>query len=220
MHKGGVREHKKIRQRAKDAMHRVVAEDAALIKSLSRPTSIDRVLSATLLRLLPHSVTPNQLTVFRFVLTPVIIALLLFESYVAGTVLFVVAALSDAADGALARTTSRVTPWGIAFDPLADKLLVGSVAILLVSRHLGMWLAMTIIAVEVILVASLYARYHGVVVPAKAAGKIKMILQCVGLGVLLLYVNFGAPILLSLAAVILYASLFFALMSLFVYRSA
>lgn len=208
-----------MRQRAKEVMRRVVAEDAARVARLSRPTVIDRMLFTSMLRFFPRAITPNQITVFRFVMTPVVLALLFFEWYAAGTVLFVVTAFSDAADGTIARMTNRVTSWGIAFDPLADKLFIGGVAILLVPAHLGIGLAAAIVAVEVTLVASLYLQYGGTVVPARASGKIKMILQCVGIGVLLLYVNLGAPVLLSLAACLLYASLFFALLSVLVCRS-
>lgn len=211
--KGGARRH------AERAVGRILGEGTAKFRYLSRPTSIDRVLEVILLPFLPRRVTPNQLTVFRLAATPVVMALLLTKAYAWGTALFILAALSDAADGAIARTTNRVTAWGIMFDPIADKLLVGSVALILVPAYLGAGLAWAIVAVEAVLIASVYLRYGGKVVPAKTAGKIKMILQCVGLAMLLLYVNLGAPVLLMIAAYVLYASLFFALLSLFVYRS-
>ncbi len=215
----GVHEKGRARRHAERAVGRILGEGTAKFRYLTRPTSIDRVLEIILLPFLPRRVTPNQLTVFRLAVTPVVVALLLMKVYAWGTALFILAALSDAADGALARTTNRVTAWGIMFDPVADKLLIGSVALILVPAYLGAGLAWAIVAVEAVLVASVYLRYGGKVVPAKMAGKIKMILQCAGLVVLLIYVNLGTPVLLSLAAFTLYASLFFSLLSVSIYRS-
>ena len=95
---------------------------------LTRVTVIDRFFAAAVLPLLPKSISPNRITMFRFISIPVIVALILSGYNLAGTILFVVSALSDAVDGALARTAHRITKWGIIADPMADKLLIGSVA--------------------------------------------------------------------------------------------
>ncbi|MCR4328889.1 MAG: CDP-alcohol phosphatidyltransferase family protein [Patescibacteria group bacterium] len=213
------REHDGVSRPMERVVGRVFGEGTAKLDYLSQPTRIDRVFEITLLKLVPRRVSPNQITVFRFVVTPLIIILLLSKAYVLGTILFFLAAFSDAVDGALARTTDRVTPWGIVFDPVADKLLIGSVALVLVVTEIGAGLAWAMIGIEAALIASVYIRYGGAVVPARAMGKIKMILQCTGLGMLLFYVNLGIPVLLIIASWILYASLVFALLSLFAYRS-
>jgi len=188
-------------------------------KYLTEPTPVDKFLVATVLRAIPLYVSPNSLTLFRFISLPFIIGLLLFEHSVAAVILFTVSALTDAVDGALARTRHQITAWGIVADPIADKLLVSSVAIVAVAKYIGWYLATTIIGIEIVLVGFAFFRYRGKLVPAKTMGKIKMVLQCVGVGLVLLYAVFPLSPILSAAAYVLYASILFALLSLFVYRS-
>ena len=100
----------------------------ARLEYLTHITAIDRFFAAAILPLIPRFMSPNRITIFRFASIPVIIFLLLADYYLAGTILFFFSALSDALDGALARTKHRITKWGIVADPIADKLLIGSVA--------------------------------------------------------------------------------------------
>ncbi len=186
---------------------------------LSRVTSIDRMLAKIFLPLLPPAVTPNAITVFRFVTIPVIAYLLVTDFLLAGAILFALSAFSDALDGSLARTTHQITKWGIIADPLADKLLVGSVAAIAIAKYLSLGLAAVIIGVELLLVASAYFRYRGRLTPAKTVGKIKMTLQCVGIIFLFFFVLFGGSAWLFLAKATLYLSVGFALSSLILYRS-
>ncbi|MEK7552564.1 MAG: CDP-alcohol phosphatidyltransferase family protein, partial [Patescibacteria group bacterium] len=98
----------------------------------------DQLLAKTVIPLLPRRTTPNQITTFRFLTVPVVFFLLIFGSYFWAGIVFLVAAFSDALDGALARTTDRITDWGKLFDPLADKLLIGGTAAILVTRFLSL----------------------------------------------------------------------------------
>jgi phosphatidylglycerophosphate synthase len=182
---------------------------------LSKVTAIDRVIKLLFLGLIPKTVTPNQITVFRFVTIPFIIVLLLLGYYLPATIIFLFSALSDALDGALARTTKRITSWGILADPLADKLLVGSVALILISQFLSWHLAFLIVLIEIVTVASAYYRYAGKVVSAKTPAKIKMILQCFGIIFLFFFVLFGGPMWLTIARATLYLSVVFALINFF-----
>src|SRR3989338_6680235 len=115
---------------------------------LSRVTAIDRAIAKIFLPLLPPAVTPNAITVFRFISIPFIAYLLITNFQLAGMALFVLSAFSDALDGALARTTRQITKWGIIADPFADKLLVGTVAAIVISKYLGFKLAAVIIGIE------------------------------------------------------------------------
>jgi len=189
------------------------------VEYLRTVTPIDRAIGFLFFGLIPKSVTPNQITIFRFLSTPFIILLLLDGHYLGATIFFLFAAFSDALDGALARTTDRITPWGVLADPLADKLLIGSVSLILISKFLSWQLALVIVLIEIFTVASAYYRYKGTVIPAKVPAKIKMILQCVGLIFLLFYVLFGVAMLLTLASYTLYLAVVFALLSLLLYRS-
>ena len=78
----------------------------------SKVNNIDRLLEKTILKIIPKKVTPNQVTIFRFITIPILIVLLFFENYRIGIVLFVISAFSDAVDGALARTRKKITTWG------------------------------------------------------------------------------------------------------------
>jgi CDP-diacylglycerol--glycerol-3-phosphate 3-phosphatidyltransferase len=191
----------------------------AKVTYLTKITAIDRFLERTFLRLLPASVTPNQITKWRLISVPVVGVLFSFNFYLIGTIIFLFAALSDALDGALARTKKQITTWGTLYDPVADKLLVGTVAVIVISKYISGHLALTIIIIETLLIASSYFRYKGRVVPAKTMGKTKMILQCVGIIVLLLYIITKIPVFLAAATGILYIGVIFGLLSLLVFRS-
>lgn len=184
-----------------------------------KPNTVDKFLAHTFLRFIPKVVTPNHITLLRLILVPFVFYLLFIGSYTSGTILFIIAAFSDALDGARARITNHITLWGTICDPIADKLLVSSVAMLLVSRYISFPLAVTIVSIELVLVLSAYFRFKGKVVPAKTAGKIKMVLQCVGITFLLLFTVWQVPLLIELARYTLYGAVFFGMLSLLVYKS-
>lgn len=181
----------------------------------------DRLLTATVIPLLPRRLTPNYITAFRFLTIPFIFFLLIFDYYFWSGIIFLLAAFSDALDGALARTTNRITDWGKLFDPLADKLLVGSTAAVLVSRFLSLWLAAAIVGAELLLI--LLAYYHKYYrrrdVQANYLGKTKMVLQSVGLIVLYAGVIAANPFFIQISEIVLTFALGFAVLSFFGYRS-
>src|SRR3990167_8132036 len=117
-----------------------------------RPTIMDELLAATFLKCFPTSVKPNQLTVFRFITVPFVLILLWNEVYIGGIILFTISAFSDALDGAMARTRNQITDWGKVYDPLADKLLIGLSAMIVVGRELSLPLALTMIFLEVVII--------------------------------------------------------------------
>ena len=182
---------------------------------------VDDFLSYTILRFIPHTVSPNAITVVRFILVPVVMVLLLLESYAWGAAVFAIAALTDALDGAMARTRGQITVWGIIADPLADKLLIGVTALILVTRYVGLGVAGILIGIELLLVARATYRYaQGRNAGANAMGKTKMVLQSAALFALFVYVLSGSAFFLTLATGGLYLAIFFALVSLFVAPSA
>jgi CDP-diacylglycerol--glycerol-3-phosphate 3-phosphatidyltransferase len=207
------------KERKMTLLERVLNMSEARVRYFSKVTPIDRILSATFLKLIPDSVTPNRITLFRFITIPFIIYFLLADYMLLGTILFVISAFSDALDGARARTTKHITSWGILCDPFADKLLIGSVAMILISKYISVYLALGIVSIELLLVAFSYLRYKGHLVPAKTVGKLKMVLQCFGIGFVMLFALLGTPWLLVVATYILYVAVGFGLMSLFVYKT-
>ena len=95
---------------------------------------------------------PNIITILRILLILPTAGLLLDERYLAGLILAAIAGLSDALDGALARRFSWSTSFGAYADPLADKLLVGTMfLILLWQGHVPLWLAVVVISRDVII---------------------------------------------------------------------
>ena len=69
---------------------------------------------------------PNRLTIFRMLLVPVFVLAILYHRLDIGFVIFVIATLTDALDGYLARVLNQKTRLGSLMDPIADKLLLGS----------------------------------------------------------------------------------------------
>ncbi len=188
-------------------------------KYIAKVTAIDRVINKLILWMIPEYVRPNYITVFRFLSIPFIVYLLLTGHYNFAIVLFGVSAFSDAVDGAIARTRNKITDWGIFFDPFTDKLLIGIVGGITIYKFLSPDLAFLIISIEFILGASAYFRFEGKVIPAKTVGKIKMNLECFGVGFIFLFLVSGFTPFLSVATFLLYLGFVFAVLSLLVYRS-
>jgi CDP-diacylglycerol--glycerol-3-phosphate 3-phosphatidyltransferase len=188
---------------------------------MNKVTIIDKILANTFLRLIPKKVTPNHLTIFRFFTVPFVIYLLILESYELAIPLFIISALSDALDGARARVEDQVTEWGKMFDPVADKLLIGSTVAILVSEYISPIVALIIISFEVLIVISAVYRKkeYGSEIEAKKAGKVKMVCQSFGVGFLLLFLVSPMGIFIQLATTLLYVSIVFSFLSLIVYRS-
>lgn len=80
--------------------------------------------------------TPNQLTFLRLCLTPFLVLALLDGYYRTGFALFMLAGITDGLDGLLARVLKQRTALGQYLDPVADKLLLST--IFLVLTHLGL----------------------------------------------------------------------------------
>jgi cardiolipin synthase len=101
---------------------------------------------------------PNVITALRFLLVPVVVLLLVRELYVAAFAVFLLSALSDLADGWIARRWSLRTRWGAVADPLADKLTMLAVTVVLASQRLiPLWLAVAIVARDVLIVGGAVA---------------------------------------------------------------
>ena len=66
----------------------------------------------------------NQLTVFRILLIPIFVLLLVYDARIAALIVFLLTCLSDSLDGYIARTWQQQTTLGTFLDPIADKLLM------------------------------------------------------------------------------------------------
>lgn len=116
---------------------------------------------------------PNALTMIRALLIPVYWYLFMNGRIHWALAVFVIASLTDLADGYIARKYHLITDFGKLMDPLADKLMVISVMLSLALRGIVPWLPlMLLLAKEGVMVAGgalLYKR--GIVVYSKAIGK-------------------------------------------------
>jgi CDP-diacylglycerol---glycerol-3-phosphate 3-phosphatidyltransferase len=80
----------------------------------------------------------NQLTLLRILLIPLIVVVFYLPfswSYFASSMIFSIAAITDWADGYVARKYNQITPFGAFLDPVADKVMVAIALLLLVSLH-------------------------------------------------------------------------------------
>jgi cardiolipin synthase (CMP-forming) len=82
---------------------------------------------------------PNALTSLRLVLAPFVVYSILTAQYRQTLVLFLIAALSDIADGAAARRWGQGTAAGAILDPIADKCLMSGVYLAFASAHVIPW---------------------------------------------------------------------------------
>jgi CDP-diacylglycerol--glycerol-3-phosphate 3-phosphatidyltransferase len=127
---------------------------------------------------------PNQLTVARFGLTAVFVAVLSVHvpfGHVVGLVLFIAAGITDYLDGDIARKRKLETDFGRLMDPLADKIMIAAAFICLVPLHaFPAWVAILIISREFAITGlRLLAASKGVVLPAERLGKHKTVWQIV-----------------------------------------
>jgi cardiolipin synthase len=103
---------------------------------------------------------PNALTLLRFLLIPVLVVLLAQRAYYLAFAVFFVSALSDVADGVIARRWNARTRFGAIADPLADKLTMLAVTLsLAVQGLLPLWLVAAIVVRDLVIVGGALA-YH------------------------------------------------------------
>jgi CDP-diacylglycerol--glycerol-3-phosphate 3-phosphatidyltransferase len=142
---------------------------------------------------------PNLLTLVRIALIPVV--LVCVDNYsprlsTLAALVFVAAMATDVLDGWLARRMGLVTVMGKFLDPLADKLMVLSVLVIMVAKDRApAWLVVVLMSREIAVTGlRAIASQQGYVIAAGAGGKIKTALQSVG--VVFLLVHFKYEILL------------------------
>ncbi len=141
---------------------------------------------------------PNRITILRILLLPFFVILMLTDFFDwqkwAAFAVFVIASGTDAVDGHLARKLNQVTNFGKFLDPLADKLLVCSALICLLSRErIAAWVVIVIISREFIVSGlRLVAADQGVVIAAGMSGKIKTTVQMIT--ILVLIAELGGPV--------------------------
>lgn len=163
---------------------------------------------------------PNKITLARVAMIPFFIIFMLIPSipygnYIAAGI-FIIASLTDALDGYIARKYHLITNFGKFMDPLADKLLVSAALICFVaiaSIPMPAWVVIVIISREFIISGfRQVAADSGVVIAASYWGKFKTAAQMLMSVVLILQINSAA---FEIAEqVLIYISLIFTVISL------
>ncbi|HJD13075.1 MAG TPA: CDP-diacylglycerol--glycerol-3-phosphate 3-phosphatidyltransferase [Candidatus Ruminococcus avistercoris] len=165
--------------------------------------------------------TPNKLTLFRVVMIPFFVVFMLAPIGGAAAkwialAIFIIASLTDALDGYLARRDNLITDFGKFMDPLADKLLVCSALICLVELDkIPCWVVIIIIAREFIISGfRLIAADNGVVIAASYWGKFKTVSQMVM--IILLIADLGG-VFYTIGQIFIYLSMALTVISLIDY---
>lgn len=132
---------------------------------------------------------PNSLTLTRIFAVPIIVGLLYLELLLGwhlgaylSSIVFMLASVTDMFDGMIARQQNLITNLGKFLDPLADKLLICSALIMLVSMgpewKVPAWAVIIIVAREIIVTGMrAIAAEKGEVIAADRFGKLKTIMQ-------------------------------------------
>ena len=138
---------------------------------------------------------PTLLTLIRIALIPLMVTIVLaseaFWASALASAVFVIAAVTDALDGYLARRLKQTTTFGAFLDPVADKLLVVTALVVLVYRYNSLWLtvpALVVIGREVVISAlrewmAEVRKSHSVL--SNLLGKWKTFLQLTAIALLL-----------------------------------
>ena len=158
---------------------------------------------------------PNKLTVLRLILTPILVFLLLLRFgyvdsnvvlrsgflsilssailYLSTVILFIFIALTDFLDGYIARRDNLVTNFGKLMDPIADKIFVFSILIVLVRYNLlSVWFVLILLSREFVVVAirTLIVENGGEIVSASNTAKLKTATQMLAILFIILF-SFG-----------------------------
>ncbi len=138
--------------------------------------------------------TPNKLTILRIIIAPIFIYFFVIEEFhmrIIAMCLFIIAALTDMADGYYARKYGIITGFGKFMDPLADKILVAAALISFISLGYVSPLPVFLIIGREFSITGLrlLAAYRGVVISPTWWAKTKTFLQLSLVGLMLVYIT-------------------------------
>lgn len=137
---------------------------------------------------------PNKLTLIRFVMAFIFVALMAAEQFscsVIAYLVFTVATITDYYDGKIARARNLVTNFGKLLDPVADKVLIMGAFVVLMENHrlqIPGWTIVVILGREFLITgARSLAAVSGAVIGANIWGKTKAVVQMVYVFVFLFF---------------------------------
>ena len=135
------------------------------------------------------STTANKITLFRMILVPVFLLLAYTGHLTCALVVYIIASISDFADGYIARNYNQISAAGKFFDPLADKMLVTSVMCYFIDadQMSGWCVAAVLFRDFAVSGLRLIAVEKGRVIAAARSGKIKTAATMICLGVMMAF---------------------------------
>src|SRR3989442_671806 len=159
-----------------------------------------------------HVNLPIGLTLTRIVAVPLLIVFLISSSRVHALIavtIFILASITDWADGAVARRRNQVTTLGTLLDPIADKLLVAAALVsLLAIDKIDAWVVVVIVGRELAVTGlRAVAASVRVIVPASRLAKWKTVSQYVAITMLIVEKGFDPPGFHIAAATVLWVAL-------------
>lgn len=144
---------------------------------------------------LPLLNIPNVITLGRIILVPVIFYFLISGALQAAFFVFVLAGISDAVDGYLAKRFGWITELGKYLDPIADKLMIVSLFIALgISGKLPSWLVIAVVSRDILIVLGVLLTWligHPVTIKPFAVSKANTAAQIVLVATVLADEGFG-----------------------------
>jgi CDP-diacylglycerol--glycerol-3-phosphate 3-phosphatidyltransferase len=165
---------------------------------------------------------PNSLTVARCVAVPFVALILVFPGpnwCAAATMVFVIASLTDLIDGYLARKLDLESTIGAFLDPLADKLLVMAVMVMLIPLdRIPSWIVVIFLAREITITALRgIAAAEGVIIKARSLGKYKTVFQITALSFLIYHYEILGADAHSVGIVLMWFALAYSMISAYDY---
>ena len=138
---------------------------------------------------------PNALTILRFILIPVIIFYIFTGNYILALIFFTISAITDVADGFIARKYNFVSNFGKLMDPLADKLTqITTLASLVLVHIIPIWILIIVLSKEfIMIIGASYLYGKDVVVYSKWYGKLSTVLLYLAIVASLLIKQFDLP---------------------------
>lgn len=127
----------------------------------------------------------NLISISRAVLAFPMAVLLMNGESLSALILGIIAVGTDLLDGYLARKLNQISEWGKIFDPLADKVFVGTVTVcLLITNKIPIWFVIAVVMRDVlILIGGIYAKDKvEMVIPSNYVGKTTVIILALVLG--------------------------------------
>lgn len=160
---------------------------------------------------------PNQLTMARIIMVPVVMALMLMGYEIPALVVFAIASITDFLDGYIARKKNLVSSFGKIMDPLADKILsFGALVCFIQMGIVSVWAPIIIIAREFFVTSMrVVAVSKGKVIAASWWGKIKTNVQMFAIMFALLLCGLGNPAFMgfSIAGILIWIAAIFTVAS-------